>query len=75
MDSDFTVGFKQGQAHGKQIILEKVKDAITQIENVKSVMNEEIIEHNRKDLINFINGINQCLCILERHLREELNEQ
>ena len=31
MDSDFTVGFKQGQEHGKQIILEKVNEALKEI--------------------------------------------
>ena len=25
IDSDFSVGFKQGQAHGKQIMLEKIE--------------------------------------------------
>lgn len=38
------------------------------IEQVKAIMNEEIIERDRKDLINFVNGINQCLLIIEQHI-------
>lgn len=37
IDSDFTIGFKQGQEHGKQIILEKIEDIKTEIEAKKSV--------------------------------------
>ena len=31
-DSDFTIGFKQGQEHGKQIILEKIEDIKVEID-------------------------------------------
>ena len=31
-DSDFAIGFKQGQEHGKQIILEKIEDIKTEID-------------------------------------------
>lgn len=31
MDSDFTVGFKQGQEHGKQIAQEKMEDILDKI--------------------------------------------
>ena len=44
---------------------------IDEIEAVKAVMNEEIREHDRKDLINFVNGINQCLVIIEKYRNEE----
>lgn len=40
---------------------------IKSIEEVRKIMNEEIIENNRKDLINFVNGLNQaCLCISQQ---------
>ena len=38
-----------------------------EIEQVKSIMNEEIINHDRKDLINFINGLNQSLMIIDKY--------
>ena len=31
-DSDFAIGFKQGQEHGKQIILEKIEDIKVEID-------------------------------------------
>lgn len=48
-----------------------VDKMVEEIESVKAVMNQEIIEHDRKDLINFINGINQCLVIIEKYRNEE----
>ena len=30
-DSDFAIGFKQGQEHGKQIMLEKIEDIKAEI--------------------------------------------
>ena len=51
--------------------LERVFDkTIAEIEQVKSIMNDEIINHNRKDLINFINGLNQSLMIFDKYRRE-----
>ena len=69
MDSNFTVGFKQGQEHGKQIILEKVKDAFEDIrkERDKCYEDEYTIGHGW--------GMQSAIEILERHLGEELNEQ
>lgn len=32
---------------------------------------EEIINHNRKDLINFINGLNQSLLIIDKYKEGE----
>ena len=46
------------------IILDKIR---AEIEQVKSIMNEEIINHDRKDLINFINGLNQSLMIIDKY--------
>ena len=39
-----------------------------EIEQVKVIMNEQVYEHERKDLIHFINGMNQCLCIIDSHI-------
>ena len=47
---------------------EVLEDIKAEIEQVKAIMNEEIIEHDRKDLINFVNGLNQCLCIIDKHI-------
>ena len=60
MDSDFTVGFKQGQKHGKEIILEKVNDAIEEIEAEYSIDEQ------------WMGGISRALSILKEHLGEEL---
>ena len=49
-------------------VLEDIK---TEIEQVRTVMDDEIIEHDRKDLINFVNGLNQCLCIIDKHCGKE----
>ena len=32
IDSDFSIGFKQGQEHGKQIMLEKIEDIKAEIQ-------------------------------------------
>lgn len=45
-----------------------IDDIKAEIEGVKAVMNEEIIEHNRTDLINFVNGLNQCLGIIDSNI-------
>ena len=44
-------------------VLDKIRD---EMEQVKSIMNEEIINHDRKDLINFVNGLNQSLVIINK---------
>lgn len=53
------------------VTMAAVDRMINEIEAVKAVMNEEIREHDRKDLINFVNGINQCLVIIEKYRNEE----
>lgn len=45
-----------------------LKDIKAEIKQVKAIVNEEIIKHDRKDLINYVNGINQCLCIIDNHI-------
>ena len=45
-------------------VLDKIK---AEIEEVKAIMNEEIIKNNRKDLINFVNGLNQSLIIIDKY--------
>lgn len=52
----------------QQPILDKIS---TEIEQVKSIMNEEIINNNRKDLINFVNGLNQSLMIIDKYKESE----
>ncbi len=42
MDSDFAVGFKQGQEHGKQIVQEKIDDALNEIYKMRN----EILQAN-----------------------------
>lgn len=54
-------------ANGTQLseVLGEIKG---EIEQVKVIMNEQVYEHERKDLIHFINGMNQCLCIIDSHI-------
>jgi hypothetical protein len=60
----------------KALEQEPVLDKIsTEIEQVKSIMNEEIINHNRKDLINFINGLNQSLLIIDKYKGESEDKE
>lgn len=40
IDSDFSIGFKQGQEHGKQIMLEKIEDIKAEIKEVGYVKDE-----------------------------------
>lgn len=48
------------------------EETIKAIEEVRKIMDEEIIENNRKDLINFVNGLNQaCLCVEQQPTVEE----
>ena len=51
----------------REPILDKIR---AEIEQVKSIMNEEIINHDRKDLINFVNGLNQSLVIINKYKAE-----
>jgi hypothetical protein len=51
----------------ERAVLDKIR---AEIEQVKVVMNEEIINHDRKDLINFVNGLNQSLMIIDKYKAE-----
>ena len=53
-------------------LLNKIR---AEIEQVKSIMNEEIINHDRKDLINFVNGLNQRLVIINRYKAESEDKE
>ena len=68
MNSDFSVGFKQGQEHGKQIILEKVNEAIADIETAKKNM-------AKTQNINMILGLNIALSLIYADLGEELEHE
>ena len=60
---------------GKALEQEPVLDKImAEIEQVKSIMNEEIINHDRKDLINFVNGLIQSLMIIDKYKAESEKE-
>ena len=48
-----------------------VDKMVEEILSVKATMNEMIIKEDRKDLINFVNGINQCLVIIDKYRNEE----
>ena len=63
--------FEEYLKNQQKPILDKIKD---EIEQVKSIMNEEIIDHNRKDLINFVNGLNQSLVIIDKYKESEDGE-
>lgn len=63
--------FNEYLKNQQESILDKIKD---EIEQVKSIMNEEIIDHNRKDLINFVNGLNQSLVIIDKYKESEDKE-
>lgn len=51
-------------AESEDTTLDKIR---AEIEQVKSIMNEEIINHDRIDLINFVNGLNQSLVIIDKY--------
>ena len=60
------------QPKPKTDVLAKIR---AEIEQVKSIMNEEIINHDRKDLINFVNGLNQSLAIIDKYKAESENKE
>ena len=66
MNSDFTVGYKQGQEHGKQIMLEKLNETLEELrkERDKDYQSEYTHFHGW--------GIQSAIEIVERHFREEL---
>ena len=48
-------------------ILDKIR---AEIKRVMSIMDDEIKNHDRKDLINFVNGLNQSLTIIDKYKAE-----
>lgn len=68
-----------GSAASKRIIDcvkrgKTVEGLIAEIEDVKYIMNEIIKNQGRDDLINFVNGLNQCLIIIDQYCKENANE-
>ena len=59
--------YARGYNDAKADVLDKI---IAETEKVKSVMNEEIINHDRKDLINIVNGLNLSLAIIDNYKAE-----
>ena len=51
-----------------------IEGLIAEIEDVKYIMNEIIKNQGRDDLIVFVNGLNQCLIIIDKYCRENKNE-
>lgn len=68
MDSDFTVGFKQGQSHGKEIVLEQVADTKTEIEKCIAVF-----EDNDNADGKFVQkGLEIALSIINKFVKERI---
>ena len=63
---------EQNLSMKQEPILDKIR---AEIEQVKSIMNEEIINHDSKDLINFVNGLNQSLVIINKYKAESEDKE
>ena len=61
IESDFTVGFKQGQSHGKQIMQERIDEAIEKIERYAC---DEVTDHAKAQ------GMCDALTMLEEILKK-----
>ncbi len=71
LENTMSVTFQTPQGKQARYIKCEVLNKIrAEIEQVKSIMNEEIINHDRKDLINFIKGLNQSLMIIDKYKTE-----
>jgi phage terminase large subunit-like protein len=62
-DSDFTIGFKQGQEHGKQIILEKIDDIRAEIRELSE------FEPQRRLDEEYQYGLLVALHIINKHIK------
>lgn len=62
IDSDFAIGFKQGQAHGKQIMFEKIEDIKAEIEEVGYTKDE--YGDIRADVLT----VGQVMKIIDKHI-------
>ena len=60
-DSDFTIGFKQGQEHGIQIMREKIEDIKQEIEALESPFGLEG---------EWYDGVEDCLEVINKHISE-----
>lgn len=67
----FIKGWESGVERQYQEDMRVLEGIKAEIEQVKAIMNEEIENHDRKDIINFVNGLNQCLCIIDKHISGE----
>ena len=63
-----------GEALGNTKEFKGFDYAIRDIEELKDSINEVIKTQNRKELIEFINGINACLCIIYKYRKEKPHE-
>ncbi len=73
IDSDFTVGFKQGQAHGKQIMQEKIDQLIDDIESLTwySInQNGKLIEGSSERYVSLYKA-EDIFAILDKYKSEE----
>lgn len=73
VDSDFTVGFKQGQAHGKQIMQEKIDQLIDDIESLtwyRINQNGKLIEGSN-DNYESLYKADDVFAILDKYRNEE----
>lgn len=68
IDSDFTIGFKQGQAHGKQIMFEKIEDIKAEIES--KLYSDNQVQNNIDALTMSVynNAILDALSIIDSHI-------
>lgn len=67
VDSDFTVGFKQGQEHGKEIVLEQIADAKAEIEKCIAVFEDS--ENPDGKMVQ--KGLEIALSIVNKFVREK----
>ena len=64
-DSDFTIGFKQGQEHGKQIMLEKIEDIKNDIKEQK-INRNTLYVYEKENWWNC--ALEKCLEIIDKHI-------
>ena len=66
IDSDFTIGFKQGQEHGIQIMQEKIEDI------KQEIIDNSIIETTENGLkkISYV-SVDYVLSVIDNHIGEE----
>lgn len=75
MKNQYEIDYQQGYDTANDEWLDRMDKIRAEIEQVKSIMNEEIINHDRKDLINFVNGLNQSLVIIDKYKTESEDQE